>query len=100
MKFKEFNWKLPPQDRDRAEAVIKRAIDLAQEDDIQLGDKSELLMDLIACHNHACPLDFEKMLRADDFNLLHDMLGIRNCLNRTTGQLENNFLPRCARPQG
>lgn len=95
----KFNWKLPAPERDRAEAIVERAIDLAEEDDIQLGDASDLLMDLIATHNHACPLDFEKLLRADDFNLMHDVLGIRNCLNRTTGQLGNFFWPRCALPQ-
>jgi hypothetical protein len=98
-RLQKFNWLLSQEDRAHAEAIVDRAINLAATAGIPLGDRVDRVMDLIACHNHACPLDFEKLLRADDFNLMHDVLGIRNCLNRTTGHLKNHFLPRCARPQ-
>lgn len=97
----EFDWKICPEDRDRIEQIADRYMALCTVS-TRLKDKvrKSTVMDLICCHNHACPLDFEKLLQADNFNLLHDVQGIRNCLNRTNGQLENCFLPRCAVPQG
>jgi len=58
-------------------------------------DKLSILMDLEAC-NIVCPLDLDKLLAFDSFNLAHDVCGIANHLNRTTGELEDCFLPRCA----
>lgn len=60
----------------------------------------EVTMDLMACHANGCPMDFQKLLGADDFNFAHDVWGIRRKLNRTTGELEDFFLPRCAKPEG
>lgn len=59
-------------------------------------------MDLCACHANGCPLDFERMLAADDFNLAHDVFGIARHINRdgespTAGQLGGLFQPRFAR---
>ena len=55
-----------------------------------------LTMSLIACHTHGCPLDLDKMLKADTFTLNHDIYGIHNHINMETGGLENCFVPRCA----
>ncbi len=63
-------------------------------------DGLELEMDLTAAHANGCPLDLEKLAAFDDFNLLHDVLGIRRHIDRTTGQLGDCFLPRCAMPEG
>lgn len=60
-------------------------------------DRLSLTMDLSACHSNGCPIDFEKLLAFDDFNFYHDIGGIMNNLNRTTGKLEHCFLPRCAK---
>lgn len=96
----EFNWKLSVEDRERVERIVDRYIDLCATSMHHKSDdresREDRIMDLIACHNHACRLDLKKLLEADNFNLLHDVFGIKNCLNRTTGQLENCFLPRCA----
>lgn len=54
-------------------------------------------MDLTACHANGCPLDLERMLAARPFDLAHDVTGIANHLDRTTGQLTGHFLPRFAR---
>lgn len=40
-----------------------------------------------------------ELLPADDFNFAHDVAGIRRRINRTTGKLENYFLPRFAQKQ-
>jgi hypothetical protein len=60
-------------------------------------DRMTLVMDLQATHANGCPLDFDKMLKADDFNLAHDAFGIANHIDRTTGKLTDCFLPRCSK---
>ena len=52
-----------------------------------------LTMDLAAAHI-ACPLNLEKLLKADNFNFLHDIEGIRRYIDRNTGKMKKCFLPR------
>jgi hypothetical protein len=61
------------------------------------GYKRDLVMDLTACHANGTPLKLYELLRADDFDFQHDIFGIREHLNRTTGKLKDYFLPRYAR---
>lgn len=65
-----------------------------------------VVMDLTACHANGCPLDLERFLASADpstperhFNFAHDILGIINNLDRTTGKLKNCFMPRFAKPE-
>lgn len=53
-------------------------------------------VDLTICHANGCPLDFAKLAAADEFGLSHDVYGIVNHLERDTGQLRGEFMPRCA----
>jgi hypothetical protein len=55
-------------------------------------------MDLTACHLNGCPLDLEKLVAFDDFNLTHDVEGISAHIDRNTGKLTRCFLPRSAKP--
>ena len=59
----------------------------------------DLDMDLSAVHSNGCPLDFEKLLKAPPFDFAHDVFGIKRNINRQTGELDNCFVPRCARPE-
>lgn len=56
-------------------------------------------MDIVACHANGNPLRLADLLGADDFNFLHDCLGIERNLCRDTGQLKNSFLPRFSVPR-
>lgn len=58
--------------------------------------RNSLLMDLTAADgvNGNLPLDWERLLAADDFNFFHDVGGIRRHMNRFTGKLGNSFTPR------
>ena len=56
-------------------------------------DLLDLSMDLTACH-FKNPLDLEGLLFSRDGDFLHDVLGIRRHLNRTTFELEDCFVPR------
>lgn len=59
-------------------------------------DRMTLNMDLVAVHVGDCPMDFGKLLKADDFNFFHDVFGIMNHIDRNTGKLRDCFLPRCS----
>ncbi|MBX9635200.1 MAG: hypothetical protein K2X44_09485 [Magnetospirillum sp.] len=59
-------------------------------------DKQQVRMSLTACHANGCPLRLSDMATADDFNLLHDVGGIHNCINRRTGKIYGHFWPRFA----
>lgn len=45
------------------------------------------------------PLDLTVLEQFDDFNFNHDVAGMLNHIDRSTGLLTRCFLPRAARPQ-
>lgn len=63
------------------------------------GGRQSVIMDLCAADgvNGNRPIDFDALLAADEFNFLHDTLGVVKHMDRETGKLENNFVPRFAR---
>lgn len=88
--------KLSKKDAKFFEQIIIRA----HKQEITRRDPVSLMMDLSAVNQNDCPLDFEKLLRADDFNFAHDICGIQNHINRNTGKLMHGFLPRCTKQIG
>lgn len=83
------------------ERIAHRALELRRRANPNLPDrhrrsKTDYMMD-IAAANNSCPLHLEALADASDFEFSHDVFGIERHLNRTTGQLENCFLPRFAR---
>ena len=89
-----------------AAATVRKIIDRAAEMSERVTGKKlnddELrawTMDVLACHANGCPLDFERLLAADDFNFGHDLFGIWRHMDRTTGNLTNCFVPRFAIPK-
>jgi len=68
---------------ERAERVLLR----------EYKDRFTTMMDLEVVHSNS-PLRLADFLAADDFNFIHDIVGIRRHLNRETGNLEDCFLPR------
>lgn len=59
-------------------------------------ERINLIMELTAADgvNGNAPLDWDRLLTADDFNFMHDLSGICRHINRDTGELENCFVPR------
>ncbi len=51
-------------------------------------------MSLAACAANGCPMDFQRLLDADDGNFGHDVHGINKYVSRDTGKLTNLFYPR------
>lgn len=78
--------------------VVKRGFEKVNEmcEDVVYRTKIDMFLDLTHTHDN-CPLDFEKLLKFDDFSFYHDILGIADNLDRTTHELNNCFLPRCAK---
>lgn len=54
-------------------------------------------MDVTACHLNGCPLKLRELLKAEDFNFMHDIAGISAHIDRKTGKLLNHFIPRYAK---
>ena len=84
-------------DHEAASAVVDK---YEETTGLYVGNRMTTLMDLVVCHTHGCPLDWDALLNADRFTLMHDITGIAQHLNRDNGVLQNCFLPRCARKGG
>ena len=81
------------QDIEIESKIGDRAITMAKKLGVKY-DKLTALMDIDACHNNGNPLRLTDLLNADDTNFTHDVFGIRANINRTTGKLDNCFVPR------
>ncbi len=80
-------------DQALADEIATRATRLVH----SLGGPAGIARDLLLVHVNGCPLRLSDLLTASEFNLLHDILGIRMHLNSDTGQLEHGFWPRYGR---
>jgi hypothetical protein len=89
----EFN-NLSHSDMNLIEKVADRVANYYQQHDLGY-DRLSLTMDISAAHLNT-PLDLEAMLAGDDADFFHDAFGIRNHINRETGELEDCFVPRFA----
>ena len=56
----------------------------------------DAMMDIAAAHSNGCPLKLDELIKTDDGTFGHDVFGIRRHINRTTGELQDCFLPRLA----
>ena len=82
----DFN--ISTHDAELVDRIIERAGDL----DLICDDQITHELDLIATHLNSCPIDFQRLLDANDFK--HDFCGIYRHLDRETGKLTSCFLPR------
>lgn len=57
-------------------------------------DRTEVVLDLTACHFKGQRLRLDDLLAADDLNFVHDIGGINKHLDRTTFKLLDGFSPR------
>ena len=90
---KEISFKVRRDEMEVIDQIANRALNIA----IGLRvnhKKQDFAMDITAVHANGYPLRLNDLLKADEFNFIHDVFGIRNHLNRETGELENHFRPR------
>ncbi len=89
------NFKCTPENRAHLKTIIDRIAEFDPD-----RDRRSTEMDLIACHNGGCPLDFAAMAAWEDFfHVAHDIAGIGSYLDRETGKLAGFFRPRFALPE-
>lgn len=79
--------------------LIFKIVDRAEENGMIANGRLSLIMDLESVHCNDIPLDFGKLLVFDAFDFAHDICGIHNNIDRSTGKLDNCFVPRCAKPE-
>ena len=74
--------------------ILNRAVALG----LIASQETSLLEKDLRMTDWLCPLDFSKLVNANDFNFYHDVQGIMRKLNRTTGVLQDSFDPRSSLP--
>jgi len=89
------SFKINKADAETISAIVDRAESLAKKHRDGI-DRLETTMDLTACHNEV-GLDLERLLSVPDFDFANDVFGISRHINRTTGELEGFFSPRCTK---
>jgi hypothetical protein len=94
---KQIQWTATKAEFELIRKIAARAVAIAEKHGADYT-MQDAIMDLEACHCNGMPLDLEKLLAADNFNLTHDCFGIRRHINRSTGEIGGFFVPRCARP--
>lgn len=72
-------------------AIAKRGITLL--DGLGTVDTFDLIMYIDAAHKDV-GLDLDAMLAGRDCDLIHDLVGIMDNLNKATGKIEGTWMPR------
>ena len=83
------NWNISKADAKVVSEIAARAHGLNPE--YPLIDAE---MDITAVHCNGNPLKLRELAGADQFNFAHDVFGIANKIDRSTGKLANFFSPR------
>ena len=91
--MKQISWTMTKKEASLITEIVRRALKLRL-----ANDPMELNMDITAVHVNDIKLDLGKLLKADDFNFMHDVCGIQRHINRANGHLLDYFLPRAAKP--
>jgi hypothetical protein len=92
--MKMLKWTKDKEELDLIGKLADRYIELSQKHHFPTPDKTDLMMDIDACHCNGCPLKLQELLNAENVDFAHDISGIRFNINRKTGKLENCFDPR------
>jgi hypothetical protein len=90
------SWEISELDHDLAIAIAQRADDRGFYRDFPHPFRIAF-MDIIACHANGNPLDLAQLLMINDYEFMHDVCGIRDHIDRDTGQLRDCFVPRTTR---
>jgi uncharacterized protein DUF6874 len=83
------NWHVSKEDGELLLKIAQRAADGNTRLDTQA-----VLMDLTACHANGNPLRLKELLEAELLDFTHDVYGIMQHIDRSTGKLTDFFTPR------
>src|ERR1700719_2584349 len=92
------NWHVSKQEHNVIVEIATRAAAIARNWEIEYP-LHEIVMDLTAVHANGCKLRLTELSSAEQFDFTHDVFGIRQHIDRKTGQLTDRFLPRYAEVQ-
>lgn len=91
MALPELSFSCAKADHEIIRKIADRVLEITEQ-----TDRMHIIMNITACHANGCPLRLQDLLESDEFNFLHDINGIDNCIDRDTGKLTGYFLPRFA----
>ncbi len=89
MEERMINWGMNKEENKIALEIALRAI----KNDPELN-LLNTLMDIEATHLNGNPLRLKDLFEADNFNFMHDIIGIHNHIDRESGKLTRGFSPR------
>ena len=91
---KQIDWsKASLEDYEVVSKIVKRASNIQGFGKV---DGPSLQMDIVATHVSGCKLKLKELLGANLADFAHDICGIIHYIDRTTGELQDCFLPRYA----
>jgi hypothetical protein len=93
METKQISFKVLRDELELIDRIANRALNMAIQYRVQ-HKKQDFAMDLTCVHANGNPLRLRELLEADEFNFAHDVFGIREHLDRETGELLDFFSPR------
>lgn len=67
----------------------------AEEKGLLMFDRMSLIMDIQVAHEQF-EMKLDELLKADEIDFVHDIVGIQQNIDRKTKKVENCFLPRYA----
>lgn len=76
--------------------IVKRAMEMARAHKYMAiaADQAGMAMDLLFCHEQACPLKLKELAEASDSDFAHDVFGVYRHFDRETKTLTDGFSPR------
>jgi hypothetical protein len=86
------SFRVCPADSALIDQIVQRF--MKEFPDSGFTDVLGMQMDITACHANGNPLKLQQLLDADGFNFAHDVAGICNRIDRSTGHMTNLFSPR------
>ena len=92
------NWKTSRYEVELIEKVVARAEALAKKHGVPFN-RMNAHMDVTACHCNGSELKLAEMAdpgKVQDSDFAHDFFGIQRHIDRSTGKLQDCFVPRCA----
>lgn len=78
--------------------TIAKIVDRAEKLNIRKGTRITAILD-VDLADKKWNLRLEDWLNADDFNFVHDFIGIQNHIDRLTKTFSDRFLPRFAKQE-
>ncbi|MDR0233498.1 MAG: hypothetical protein LBI31_01615 [Zoogloeaceae bacterium] len=95
----DINWKVSPEDFALIDRIVARAASLFRVAGGALN-RQQLMMDIVACHNHSFRLRLADWAEAGIDDFLSDVVGLMLNTDRAIGRVVHRFVPRFTEREG